>query len=756
MRSLIVFVVLFASACGGAGYVAQPDYSFSHYRSSGSSQSTGGALLLAPAGASTDRTAAFLAAFCSWVSSTPAVSEKYAVVYLLPTVEGDPLADAQKQLDDVAKLVSNKAKNKQTQMSLFDLVQERGDTYRCGGRASAVVDPTLITVLQVAHGSLEPYGVGLRYFSSTTGRSTRRGFFPLRNKDLADDTRRFAALALSEVPEAIRVEATLRSAPEARCRDGREGWCIYQPSTVRIAFEPHDSPYLNSGEVSALTLDHWTISRAVERRDVAKLVPLQSWPWRESELFLAKAGAVVLTPVHEGNGLAVDFHARRAGTYLITAYFQASGVPGVVRALPIKIRVEPGALLVIEGAPISDAKAIVERWVKDFGLPSFDPVKRELDPIRVDAACLTTFIFCKLRDELDYVEHAAVASLGGYRLISGAFVDSAADELRRQLRAEVRDASGTWQQAVEGAISDDAVRDGLRLVVYRPDDRVGNTQRNQFHREQVPFAWCESIAESALQYQFEAARESISRIDVGKWSAACRKAFTDVIDQAFKQRQRVSTFDTWGTGPRTAAQGARSDWLRVTDGQEVHDTDTHWIRPRATTSTDQSLNKSNHQFGARLVPVDEDGAAADSIDMWVDARGGRTTFRGFFYGNVLWDHGTRSAGLGTHVEASIYEFVSPFFEWESTDRSRWRVGFSTSPWCLDDESRNFCRKLLFELEYAATWRGLDQAPASSFGGRVSVWRHDSMIGVYGIGLTAWGRVGRKESSAGIGAGFGFY
>jgi hypothetical protein len=283
-------------------------------------------LLLAPAGSSQEQTAAFLAAFCSWVSSTPAVSEKYSVVYLLPTVEGDPLANAQALLNDVAHKVSDESleTTSHLEMTLFDRVQSRGDLYRCGGKQAIVFDPSVVTVLQVAHGSLQPYGVGLRYFASTNGLPTRRGFFPLRNIDLADDARRFAALALADDSAVISVEATLRSMPEARCRDGRAGLCIYQPSTVRIVYEPQDSAFAKHDEITPLAIERWTLERDIDVEvgdELSARLRHLIAPHNALLVFEPKSGSVELKLVNEGRNFAVDFHARQAGTYRLTAFF---------------------------------------------------------------------------------------------------------------------------------------------------------------------------------------------------------------------------------------------------------------------------------------------------------------------------------------------------------------------------------------------------------------------------------------------------
>src|SRR5262249_31071523 len=153
-----------------------------------------------------------------------------------------------------------------------------------------------VTILSVAHASVAPYGAGLRFLSAYRDGTFRRGFYRLSG-DQASDARRFAASALARASDALAVDAAIHAPrPEDFCAAGdAAGFCVYQPTRIRVDFSYRDSAYVLASEITATPRARWNITRDN----------------------IEDASSVELNVVRESPP-QIDLHFRNPGRYEIT------------------------------------------------------------------------------------------------------------------------------------------------------------------------------------------------------------------------------------------------------------------------------------------------------------------------------------------------------------------------------------------------------------------------------------------------------
>jgi hypothetical protein len=358
----------------------------------------------------------------------------------------------------------------------------------------------------------------------------------------------------------------------------------------------------------------------------------------------------------------------------------------VSRAYPIDVEVATGAVVVGREGP-------------------------RVLPLRVHTSCLGLIAFCVPIDIGD-LQRAVAQKLAPYRILEAAAFDRLALGLTNLLTEPSLFASpDEWKGALEGTLSYDEIRDGLRRALA-----LG---RRGAH------PWCDAMAASTQESLYLVATVRVSREELDDWTRHCDEALLATADEARKALRPIEVLE---------ASAARGQWLDVEESGLIPAAGKGaWLADRTlrlpTSVGTLAVDKRSRGFSARVVPVAAD-VAAEPIDLRIDTGGGRSFVEvSGYFGGIGWsasggeekDH-EMDAVVGLHVAVPLVEVATPFVELEtgrSSDRIRAGLGFS--PWCLWRGARTaVCRNPAFELEYAASFD--DGEYVASMGGfRVSLW-----------------------------------
>ncbi len=759
MHPLIAAALCAGVACGGSTVaLPRPDYPSIRYRAPKEATREPGVLFLVASGTNASETAAFLAGFCGWVKATPAVAAKYQAVFLMPSVEGDPLGDVATSISQMVDSISvgaapegpplpggakgADAGDLKSSMAKFEdlavkLTDERVRGYLCAESKRAVGEPNTkvkATVLAVAHSTLAPYGVGLRYFAMESEGVPRRGFYKFVGDELATDARRLAATALASPEEAIALDAMIQAPPEAYCQSAESGLCIYQPSTMTVRFAYQDTAFLLADEIAASPIERWTITRDG----------------------LADSSSVMTEVVAAEGGLGIDVHFRNPGKFRIEGSFLMAGTTQVSRNYDLDVTVQAQSIVLVkERVRLNTINRDQMDNISDLTESGFSvhALQRQIESLRPRVTftdtCLSFLFFCR-QPSTETMEKWIADKLAGYGFLAAAEVTT----LRESLMKELLDPDLTtqpeeWRMAVSSSVSHDAVREALR--------------RSRVEGARSDGPWCDAIVKAAQRSLYQVSGVSMSRSEEKTWRKRCQTALKRMVEAAAERLKPIRAFDVWPDAREKA-------WLQTDVDSPIEIAGkTHWLRHgdplMRVLRHRMSFRKYEQRFSTRLVARDADGGEAEPIDVDLETKGGRGFLDVGIYGSLVVQvppeakgdlaEGDAGGVLGGRAAVPLAEVVTIAAEGEiGSFGPRLRIGGTLTPWCLARWGRStFCREMrpepevLIEVRDGEYWQTVVGVHVT-----VPTWR--SKLGLIGSQITVHMRAGSAHViQLGLGVGF---